>query len=115
MRADLLGVEVPQRLGVAVEADPVEDRLLGRPGVEVLVVGLQQRHDVLVARVPELLGVSAPVDREDLPRSAGAGVDDAGLGVERQRPDVVGAEGGERTHGSVSLSSPSCPLLRDRP
>ena len=107
-RADLFGVEVAQRLGVAVEADPKQDRLLGGPGVEVLVVGLQQRHDVLVAGVPDLLGVPVAIDREDLPRSAGAGVDDAGLGVERQRPDVVGAERGERPRGALRLWDRQC-------
>ncbi len=98
--AHLLGLEVPQRLGVAVEADAEEDRLLRGAGVEVLVVGLHQRHDVLVARVPELLARAACVDREDLARAAGAGVDDAGLGVEHQRPDVVGPERGERPHAA---------------
>ena len=91
-RADLLRVEVGERLGAAVERHLVQDRFLGGAGVEVLVVRGEQRHDMLVARIPDGAGAAAGFDRRDLPGPAGPGVDGVALAVERQRPDVLRRE-----------------------
>ena len=81
--AHLLGLEVLQRLGVPVE------RRRGRgsppptcrPAARACRRLLRQRHDVLVARVPELARVALVVDREHLAGRPGAGVGDAGARV----------------------------------
>jgi hypothetical protein len=93
--------------------DPVEDRLAARAGVEHAIGGERERHDVGLVAFEIHLRFSRGVDAEDLAVRPSRGEKRILLGVEGERPHVIGALQVDELRRLVRLDPKHAPV-RDR-
>jgi hypothetical protein len=84
-------IEVVEHRAAAGPGELVEQRLAVGAGVDGAVVADGDRDQVRLVAVEVDLALATLIDAEQLPARAGGRVEDLGLGVEGQTPDVLDA------------------------